>query len=66
MNIEIPKTRPTSDLEKFVEGLRQLADICHVKSISSIAVHFEDGSYGGYKALWIATGLFKDNTTKFL
>lgn len=56
--IEIPETRPMGDLEKFVAGLRQLAIVCHVTSISGIEVHFNDGSYGRHKALWMATGLF--------
>lgn len=57
-NIIIPESRSLSDLEKFIAGLKQLAIICNVSSISGIEVHFQDGSCGGHKALWMATGLF--------
>lgn len=56
--IEIPETRPMGDLEKFVAGLRQLAIMCNVTGISCLEVHFGDGSYGGHRGLWMATGLF--------
>lgn len=58
--IEIPETRPMGDLEKFVVGLKQLAIICNVTSISGLEVYFGDGSYGGHKGLWMATGLFEN------
>lgn len=60
MSTEIPETRPLSDLEKFVVSLRQLAISCRVRGVSSLQVTFEDGSCGGHKALWIATGLFEN------
>lgn len=50
ISIEIPEIRPMSDLEKFVVGLKQLATICNVTSISGLEVHFGDGSYGGHRA----------------
>lgn len=58
ISIDIPETRSLSDLEKFIVGLKQLAIICNVSSISGVEVHFQDGSCGGHKALWMATGLF--------
>ena len=58
ISIVIPEIRPMGDLEKFVVGLKQLATICNVTSISGLEVHFGDGSYGGHRALWMATGLF--------
>lgn len=51
ISIEIPEIRPMSDLEKFVVGLKQLATICNVTSISGLEVHFGDGSYGGINNL---------------
>lgn len=62
INIEIPETRPTSDLEKFVEGLKQLVNVCHVTGVSAIEIYFKDGTYGGHKALWMLTGLFNEES----
>lgn len=56
--IRVNDTRKMRDLERFVDGLRQLARICNVTSISSLQVYFKDGSVGGHKSLWMATGLF--------
>lgn len=52
--IEIPKTRPMSDIERFIVGLRQLAIECNVTGISGLGVYFGDGSRGGHKGLWMA------------
>lgn len=61
LTIRIPKTCNLTDVEKFIERLKQLAYICHVSSISGVKVCFEDGTSGRYKGLWMATGLFRKN-----
>lgn len=45
--IEIPKTRPMSDIERFIVGLRQLAIECNVTGISGLEVYFGDGTFVG-------------------
>lgn len=67
VTMDIPHIKKMSQAERFIEGLRLLADECHVTSVEYNAFgvtkfHFDDGSWVGGPRAYMNAGYIKEET----